>query len=59
LDHFRQQAFISKRLLLAPGGKSNGGGEGRVTGLTTHIFSGDATKRDRALIDKVIDISGK
>ncbi|KAK3836587.1 MAG: hypothetical protein JOS17DRAFT_787754 [Linnemannia elongata] len=58
LDHFRQQSFISKRLLLAPGGKSDGDGEGRLTGLTTHIFSGDATKRDRALIDKVMDISG-
>ncbi|KAF9154113.1 hypothetical protein BG015_001815 [Linnemannia schmuckeri] len=58
LDHFRQQSFISKRLLLAPGGASDGGGEARLTGLTTHVFSGDATKRNRALIDKVIDISG-
>ncbi|KAG9068458.1 hypothetical protein KI688_010728 [Linnemannia hyalina] len=58
LDHFRQQSFISKRLLLAPGGTNDGDGEARLTGLTTHTFSGDATKRDRALIDKVIDISG-
>ncbi|KAF8948933.1 hypothetical protein BGZ47_001142 [Haplosporangium gracile] len=57
LDHFRQQSFISKRLLLAPGGASDGDGEARLTGLTTHVFSGDATKRNCALIDKVIDIS--
>ncbi|KAF9927607.1 hypothetical protein FBU30_003029 [Linnemannia zychae] len=56
LDHFRQQSFISKRLLLAPGGLSNGG-EDRKAGLATHNFLGDATKRDRALIDKAIDIS--
>lgn len=60
LEHFRQQSFISKRLLLAPGGGgASDGKEARLTGLTTHIFSGDATKRDRALIDKIIDISGK
>ncbi|KAH7053784.1 VRR-NUC domain-containing protein [Linnemannia elongata] len=58
LDHFRQQSFISKRLLLAPGGTNDGDGEARLTGLTTHVFSGDATRRDRALINKVIDISG-
>ncbi|KAF9901708.1 hypothetical protein EC991_005779 [Linnemannia zychae] len=58
LEHFRQQSFISKRLLLAPGGESDGGREGRMTGLTTHVFSGDTAKRDRALIDKAIDISG-
>jgi hypothetical protein len=46
---------------LAPGGgggASDNNGEARFTGLTTHVFSGDTTKRDRALIDKVIDISG-
>ncbi|KAG0210009.1 hypothetical protein BGX33_005179 [Mortierella sp. NVP41] len=58
LEHFRQQSFISRRLLLAPGGASDGDGEERQTGLATHMFSGDATKRDRALIDKVINISG-
>ncbi|KAF9898818.1 hypothetical protein BX616_003575 [Lobosporangium transversale] len=58
LEHFRQQAFISKRLLLAPGGTVNGDGAGRKTGLATHAFSGDAAKRNNALIDKIIDISG-
>ncbi|KAF9129516.1 hypothetical protein BGW39_004075 [Mortierella sp. 14UC] len=47
-----------QRLLLAPGGVGDGDGERRVAGLTTHVFSGDTAKRDRALIDKVIDISG-
>ncbi|KAF9111855.1 hypothetical protein BGX27_004359 [Mortierella sp. AM989] len=57
LEHFRQQSFISKRLLLAPGGAANGGSE-RKSGLATHVFSGDASKRDNALIDKIMDISG-
>ncbi|KAK3832787.1 MAG: hypothetical protein J3R72DRAFT_453898 [Linnemannia gamsii] len=58
LDHFRQQSFISKRLLLAPGGATDDDGKGRMAGLTTHVFSGDTAKRDRALIDKATDISG-
>ncbi|KAG0205744.1 hypothetical protein BGX28_002711 [Mortierella sp. GBA30] len=58
LGHFRQQSFISKRLLLAPGGTPYGEGEGRKMGLATHIFSGDATKRDSALISKIVDLSG-
>ncbi|KAF9189109.1 hypothetical protein BGZ50_000946 [Haplosporangium sp. Z 11] len=58
LEHFRQQSFISKRLLLAPGGAADGGGGDRKTGLATHIFSGDASKRDEALINKITDISG-
>ncbi|KAI8596839.1 hypothetical protein EDD21DRAFT_311626 [Dissophora ornata] len=58
LDHFRQQSFISKRMLLAPGGAPGGEGNDRKIGLTTHIFSGDASKRDNALVDKIVDISG-
>ncbi|KAG0083123.1 hypothetical protein BGZ92_011065 [Podila epicladia] len=57
MEHFRQQSFISKRLLLAPGGDADGG-QGRKTGLATHIFSGDSAKRDAALIEKIVDISG-
>ncbi|GJJ69123.1 fanconi-associated nuclease 1 [Entomortierella parvispora] len=60
-EHFRQQSFISRRLLLAPGGDPNGGreGEARKAGLATHIFSGNASKRDRALVDKITNISGQ
>lgn len=57
MEHFRQQSFISKRLLLAPGGDADGG-QGRKTGLATHIFSGDSAKRDAALIEKIVNISG-
>ncbi|KAF9437609.1 hypothetical protein BGZ76_000066 [Entomortierella beljakovae] len=57
LEHFRQQSFLSKRLLLAPGGAVDGGAE-RKRGLATHIFSSDSKKRDNALLDKIIDISG-
>lgn len=57
MEHFRQQSFISKRLLLAPGGHPDGG-QCRKTGLATHMFSGDSAKRDAALIEKIIDISG-
>ncbi|KAF9327050.1 hypothetical protein BG006_009600 [Podila minutissima] len=57
MERFRQQSFISKRLLLAPGGDADGG-QGRKTGLATQIFSGDSAKRDVALIEKIIDISG-
>ncbi|KAF9581062.1 hypothetical protein BGW38_002059, partial [Lunasporangiospora selenospora] len=57
LEHFRQQSFLFKRLLLAPGGTPNGEGEGRKSGLASHIFSGDATKRNEALINKMVDIS--
>lgn len=53
LEHFRQQTFISKRMLVVPHE-----GKDRVTGLATHIFSGDREKRDKALITKIIDISG-
>ncbi|KAK3825425.1 MAG: hypothetical protein J3Q66DRAFT_105131 [Benniella sp.] len=56
LGHFRQQSFISKRMLTTPRGVSQG--QEGVTGLATHVFSGDSTKRDKALIDKVVDISG-
>lgn len=55
LGHFRQQSFISKRMLATPRGVSQGQ---ERAGLTTHVFSGDTTKRDKALIDKVVDISG-
>ncbi|KAF8982803.1 hypothetical protein BGZ46_000593 [Entomortierella lignicola] len=58
LEHFRQQSFLSTRLLLAPGGAADGGGASRKTGLATRMISGDATKRDNALIDKIVDISG-
>ncbi|KAG0254905.1 hypothetical protein BG011_005443 [Mortierella polycephala] len=58
LEHFRQQSFITKRLLLAPGGAAGGGGGDRKAGLATHMFSGDTSKRDKALIDKIIGISG-
>ncbi|KAF9321982.1 hypothetical protein BG003_009301 [Podila horticola] len=57
MEHFRQQSFISTRLLLAPGGDADGG-QDRKTGLATHIFSGDSAKRDAALIEKIIDMSG-
>ncbi|KAG0035376.1 hypothetical protein BGZ81_008975 [Podila clonocystis] len=57
MEHFRQQSFISKRLLLAPGGDADGG-QDRKTGLATHIFSGSSAKRDAALIEKILDISG-
>ncbi|KAI9232198.1 MAG: hypothetical protein BYD32DRAFT_428992 [Podila humilis] len=57
MEHFRQQSFISKRLLLAPGGHADGG-QGRKTGLATHMFSGNSSKRDAALIEKINDISG-
>ncbi|KAG0029130.1 hypothetical protein BGZ82_008118 [Podila clonocystis] len=57
MEHFRQQSFISKRLLLAPGGDADGG-QGRKTGLATHIFSGSSAKRDAALVEKILDISG-
>lgn len=53
LDHFRQQSFISKSLLVVPRE-----GKDRKTGLATHVFSGDREKRDMALISKIIDISG-
>ncbi|KAG0054639.1 hypothetical protein BGZ83_010767 [Gryganskiella cystojenkinii] len=55
-----KQSFISKRLLLAPGGNANGGydGQERKTGLATHIFNGNATKRDHALVEKIMAISG-
>lgn len=61
LEHFRQQSFISRRLLLAPGGNLNGECEGEIrkAGLATHIFSGSASKRDRALVDKITNISGR
>ncbi|KAI8358125.1 hypothetical protein B0O80DRAFT_495898 [Mortierella sp. GBAus27b] len=57
MEHFRQQSFISKRLLVTPNGVPRGEHD-RMTGLTTHIFSGDGEKRDKALISKIIDISG-
>ncbi|KAG0367820.1 hypothetical protein BGZ54_003195 [Gamsiella multidivaricata] len=47
-----------QRMLLAPGGAPDGEGKGRKTGLATHIFSGDPNKRDNALVDRIIDISG-
>ncbi|KAG0022416.1 hypothetical protein BGZ80_000310 [Entomortierella chlamydospora] len=52
----KQQSFLSKRLLLAPGGAANGGTD-RKTGLATHMFSGDSSKRDNALLEKIVDIS--
>ncbi|KAF9940048.1 hypothetical protein BGZ67_008368 [Mortierella alpina] len=58
LEHYRLQSFLSKRMLLAPGGTPDGEGPGRKTGLTTHVFAGDTTKRNRALIQKIIDIAG-
>lgn len=60
LDHFRQQSFLSKRLLLSPGGNADGEfkGEERKTGLATHVFSGNASKRDNALVEKITAISG-
>ncbi|KAF9562213.1 hypothetical protein EC968_005371 [Mortierella alpina] len=58
LEHYRQQSFLSKRLLLAPGGTPDGEGPGRRTGLTTHVFAGDTTKRNSALIQKIIEIAG-
>lgn len=60
LEYFRQQSFISRRLLLAPGGNPDGEceGEDRKAGLTTHNFSGNASKRDNALVDKITAISG-
>ncbi|KAF9281902.1 hypothetical protein BGZ68_006327 [Mortierella alpina] len=58
LEHYRQQSFLSTRLLLAPGGTPDGEGPGRKSGLTTHVFAGDTTKRNCALIQKIIDIAG-
>ncbi|KAG0339586.1 hypothetical protein BG004_006758 [Podila humilis] len=57
LEHFRQQSFISKRLMLAPGGHSSGG-YNRKSVIATHIFSGDSIKRNAALIEKIVNISG-
>ncbi|CAO3572251.1 unnamed protein product [Mortierella alpina] len=54
----QQQSYLSTRLLLAPGGTPDGEGRGRETGLTTHIFAGDASKRNCALIQKITDIAG-
>ncbi|KAI1304853.1 hypothetical protein EDD11_005055 [Mortierella claussenii] len=58
LEHFRQQSFISKRLLLVPRAMPNDDSADRGTGLATHTFLGDATKRNNALVDKIVDISG-
>ncbi|KAF9431030.1 hypothetical protein BGZ94_000029 [Podila epigama] len=57
LRHFRQQSFLSRRLMLGPGGHADGGKDRKV-GLATHSFSGNATKRDMALIDKILQIAG-
>ncbi|KAG0290165.1 hypothetical protein BGZ98_003571 [Dissophora globulifera] len=58
LERFHQQSFISKRMLLAPAGMPNNESEDCKTELATHNFSGDTSKKDDALIETIVDISG-